>query len=63
MWKTITEQVMNDLAIKAKNHYNQYSQFKTTYGSTFQIKGFTPKEIGETLNEEVCINVICFKDI
>lgn len=49
----MTEKVLNDLAIKAKNYYAQNDHFETTYSSTFQIKGFKPKEIGEGLNEEV----------
>lgn len=49
----MTEKVLNDLAVKAKNYYAQNDHFETTYSSTFQIKGFKPKEIGEQLNEEV----------
>jgi len=49
----MTEKVMNDLAAKAKTFYD-HNQFETTYNSTFQIKGFKPKEIGEQLDEEVC---------
>lgn len=53
LWKTMTEKVLNDLAVKAKHFYDQNSQFETTYNNTFQIKGFKPKEIGEQLDEEV----------
>jgi len=58
----MTEKVMNDLAAKAKTFYDHNRQFETTYNSTFQIKGFKPKEIGEQLDEEVCTrrNKICF---
>lgn len=52
----MTEKVLNDLAIKAKNYYAQNDHFETTYSSSFQIKGFKPKEIGEKLNEEVIIS-------
>lgn len=56
LWKTMTEKVLNDLVIEAKNVYAQNNQYETTYSSTFQIKGFKPKEIGEQLDEEVRIN-------
>lgn len=49
----MTEKVLNDLAIRTKNHYAQNDHFETTYSSEFQIKGFKPKEIGEELNEQV----------
>ncbi|XP_003245597.1 uncharacterized protein LOC100571648 [Acyrthosiphon pisum] len=54
LWKTMTEKVMNDLAAKSKTFYDQNRQFETTYSSTFKIKGFKPKEIGEQLDEELC---------
>ncbi|XP_060850415.1 uncharacterized protein LOC132929237 [Rhopalosiphum padi] len=54
LWKTMTEKVMNDLAVKAKTFYDHNGQFETTYNSTFQIKGFKPKEIGQQLDEELC---------
>ncbi|KAL4119580.1 hypothetical protein QTP88_012380 [Uroleucon formosanum] len=54
LWKTMTEKVMNDLAAKSKTLYDQNRQFETTYNSTFKIKGFKPKEIGEQLDEELC---------
>lgn len=50
----MTEKVMNDLEAKSKTFYDQNGQFETTYNSTFKIKGFKPKEIGEQLDEEVC---------
>lgn len=53
LWKTMTEKVLNDLAVQAKSYYDQHNQFDTTYSSAFQIKGFEPKEIGEQLDEEV----------
>lgn len=53
----MTEKVLNDLEIKSKSYYAQNNQFETTYNSTFQIKGFELKEIGEHLNEEVCYHV------
>lgn len=54
LWKTVTEEVMNDLAIKAKNNnYAQNNRFETTYYSTFQVNGFEPKEIGEQIDEKV----------
>lgn len=56
----MTEKVMNDLAAKSKTLYDQNRQFETTYNSTFKIKGFKPKEIGEQLDEEVCRRVIFF---
>ncbi|XP_022179466.1 uncharacterized protein LOC111040056 [Myzus persicae] len=54
LWKTMTEKVMNDLAAKSKAFYDQNRQFETTYSSTFKIKGFKLKEIGEQLDEELC---------
>lgn len=51
----MTEEVLNDMAEKAKNCYNQNNQFETTYYSTFKIEGFEPKEIGEQLDKKVCI--------
>lgn len=56
----MTEKVMNDLAATTKTFYDQNRQFETTYNSTFKIKGFKPKEIGEQLDEEVCRRVIFF---
>lgn len=53
LWKTMTEKVLHDMAEKTKNHYAQNNQFKTTYSTNFQIKGFRLREIGEQLNEEV----------
>lgn len=50
----MTEKVLNDLAIKANSYCAQNNQFETTYNSTFRIRGFDPKEMGEHLNEEVC---------
>lgn len=55
LWKTMTEEVLNDMAEKAKNYHNQNNQFETTYYSTFKIEGFEPKEIGEQLDKNVCI--------
>lgn len=58
----MTEKVLNDLAIKTNNYYSQNDHFETTYSSTFQIKGFKPKEIGEKLNEEVYMSK-CLKPL
>lgn len=49
----MTEEVLNNLAAKAKSYYTQSNQFQTTYNNSFQVEGFKPKEIGEKLDEEV----------
>lgn len=51
----MNEKVLNDLTAKAKSYYDQHNQFETTYSSTFKIKDYEPKEIGEYIDEEVCI--------
>lgn len=53
----MTEKVLNDLVIESKNLYAQNNQFETTYSSTFQIRGFKPKEIGEQLDKEVRLHI------
>lgn len=55
LWKIKTEEVLNDMAEKVKNYYNQNIQFETTYYNTFKIEGFEPKEIGEQLDKKVSI--------